>query len=310
MSLTSDTLWRLQKEVFLIKNSAYILLAGSLWGIISIFVNLLKEAGFNSIQCVAIRCFFTALFLVCYIIIKDKSLLKIQPKDMVYFIGTGILSIVFFNFCYFQSIEEIGGAAVPALLLYTAPLFVMIISFFVFHEKLTRKKIISLLMTIVGLCLVTGAFTGGERISFTSVLYGLGSGLGYALYTIFGKFVVKKYNALTITAYTFIIATIVAVPLSGVFTDISFLFSIKSVIAAVGLSLLSTVLPFMLYTKGLNGMDAGKASIIATAEPFVAAIVGVLLFQETFTIWKITGMILILAAIILLNIKIGQKESK
>lgn len=310
MSLTSDTLWRLQKEVFLIKNSAYILLAGSLWGIISIFVNLLKEAGFNSIQCVAIRCFFTALFLVCYIIIKDKSLLKIQPKDIVYFIGTGILSIVFFNFCYFQSIEEIGGAAVPALLLYTAPLFVMIMSFFVFHEKLTRKKIISLLMTIVGLCLVTGAFTGEERISFTSVLYGLGSGIGYALYTVFGKFVVKKYNALTITAYTFIIATIVAVPFSGVFTDISFLFSIKSVVAAVGLSLLSTVLPFMLYTKGLNGMDAGKASIIATAEPFVAAIVGVLLFQETFTIWKIAGMILILAAIILLNIKIGQKESK
>lgn len=310
MSLTSDTLWRLQKEVFLIKNSAYILLAGSLWGIISIFVNLLKETGFNSIQCVAIRCFFTALFLVCYIIIKDKSLLKIQPKDIVYFIGTGILSIVFFNFCYFQSIEEIGGAAVPALLLYTAPLFVMIMSFFVFHEKLTRKKIISLLMTIVGLCLVTGAFTGEERISFTSVLYGLGSGIGYALYTVFGKFVVKKYNALTITAYTFIIATIVAVPFSGVFTDISFLFSIKSVVAAVGLSLLSTVLPFMLYTKGLNGMDAGKASIIATAEPFVAAIVGVLLFQETFTIWKIAGMILILAAIILLNIKIGQKESK
>lgn len=115
---------------------------------------------------------------------------------------------------------------------------------------------------------------------------------------------------MTITAYTFIIATIVAVPFSGVFTDISFLFSIKSVVAAVGLSLLSTVLPFMLYTKGLNGMDAGKASIIATAEPFVAAIVGVLLFQETFTIWKIAGMILILAAIILLNIKIGQKESK
>lgn len=99
--------------------------AGILWGIIAIFISLLKDLGFNSLQCVAIRVFFSALCLVIYL-----SILKIEFKDIIYFLGTGILSIIFFNYCYFEAIEVIGGVAIPALLLYMAPIFVMIMSFF------------------------------------------------------------------------------------------------------------------------------------------------------------------------------------
>ena len=68
--------------------------------------------------------------------------MKIKLKDIPLFCGTGICSIVFFNFCYFQSIEIIGGAAIPALLLYTAPIFVMFMSLFLFKENITVKKVI------------------------------------------------------------------------------------------------------------------------------------------------------------------------
>lgn len=277
-----------------------------MWGIISLFVTTLKELGFDSLQCVAIRAFFATVILFLYIVITDRKKLRIQVKDLLCFVGTGIGSIVFFNYCYFEAIEKIGGASVPALLLYTAPIFVVMLSAVFFGEKITTKKLAALLITFVGLGFVTGAFTGGERLSFAALMLGLGSGLGYALYSIFGKFVVDKYDAVTITFYTFLIAAVGVTPISGVVRKIDIFCNTQAVLAACGLALISTVLPFLLYTKGLHGMEAGKASILATMEPFVAAVVGVLLFKETFTIPKTAGMLCIMFAIVFLNI--GQSD--
>lgn len=277
-------------------------MAGTLWGIISIFVNQLRIIGFNSMQVVSIRVLFSALVLVFYLLIKDRQQLKIKLKDIPLFIGTGVGSIIFFNYCYFEAIDIIGGASIPALLLYTAPIFVMILSVILFKEKITKKKLISLVMTFLGLALVTGAFSSSDKISIFALLLGLGSGLGYALYSIFGKFLVDKYSAITITTYTFVIATIFSVPFSEIVQNLDLLISPKGILSALALAVVSTVLPFLLYTKGLYGMEAGKASILATVEPFVATIVGVLFFKETMTSFKIIGMLLVLLAIIILNV--------
>ncbi|MEE7581676.1 MAG: DMT family transporter [Oscillospiraceae bacterium] len=288
--------------MIVIKNALYIIVAGTLWGIISIFVNQLRIIGFNSMQVVSIRVLFSALVLVFYLLLKDRQQLKIKLKDIPLFIGTGVGSIIFFNYCYFEAIDIIGGASIPALLLYTAPIFVMILSVILFKEKITKKKLISLVMTFLGLALVTGAFSSSDKISIFALLLGLGSGLGYALYSIFGKFLVDKYSAITITTYTFVVATIFSVPFSGIVQNFDLLISLKGILSALALAVVSTVLPFLLYTKGLYGMEAGKASILATVEPFVATIVGVLFFKETMTSFKIIGMLLVLLAIIILNV--------
>ena len=213
--------------MIVIKNALYIIVAGTLWGIISIFVNQLRIIGFNSMQVVSIRVLFSALVLVFYLLIKDRQQLKIKLKDIPLFIGTGVGSIIFFNYCYFEAIDIIGGASIPALLLYTAPIFVMILSVILFKEKITKKKLISLVMTFLGLALVTGAFSSSDKISIFALLLGLGSGLGYALYSIFGKFLVDKYSAITITTYTFVVATIFSVPFSGIVQNFDYLYHLK-----------------------------------------------------------------------------------
>lgn len=291
------------------RHTIYVIVAGCLWGIISIFVNSLKSMGFHSLQCVAIRTFFAAAILFFYLFVRDKRKLWIAWKDIKYFIGTGICSMVLFNYCYFEAIEQIGGAAVPALLLYTAPIFVMVLSAIFFRERITRKKVAALLLTFVGLGLVTGAFTGGEKVSISALLLGFGSGFGYALYSIFGKLIVNKYDAVTITFYTFAVAAFGVVPMSGVVPKIALFWNLKCMIAILGLAGFSTVLPFLLYTKGLCGMEAGRASILATIEPFVAAMVGGVLFGEVFTLPKSIGMLLILAAIVSINLE-GTRKKK
>lgn len=281
--------------------------AGVLWGIIAIFISLLKEVGFNSLQCVAIRVFFSAICLIIYLSIFDRSKLKIEFRDIIYFLGTGIFSIIFFNYCYFEAIEVIGGVAVPALLLYMAPIFVMIMSFFFFHEKFNKQKILALFITIIGLCFITGAFSQEVILSGKAILLGLGAGFGYALYSIFSKMIIDKYEAITIITYTFIVASIGSIPLSGVINHLDNLWQLKAVIAIVGLVIFCTVMPFLLYTTGLKKLEAGKASILATIEPIVSAIVGLIFFQEAFDLAKILGMVCILLAIIILNLKITRE---
>ena len=279
-------------------SSIFIIIAGILWGIISVFVTSLKSIGFSSMEVVALRVIFSAIILLIYLLVTDRSKLKIKLKDIPLFCGTGICSIVFFNFCYFQSIEII-----PALLLYTAPIFVMFMSLFLFKENITVKKVISLLVTILGMCFLTGVFSGKETITLEGFLYGLGAGFGYALYSIFGKLLLEKYDSMTITAYTFVVASVAVIPFSGIIKDYNLMLNTESLLWSLGLALVCTILPFILYTKGLLKIEAGKASILATVEPFVAAIIGVAVFSESITVEKIIGMVLILFAIILLNIR-------
>lgn len=284
-------------------SSLYVLLAGVLWGIIPIFVDALQSTGFSSMQVVAVRATFTAILLGLILLISNRSAFHIRLKDFGYFIGTGVGSIVFFNYCYFMALELIGSSAIPALLMYTAPAIVMVLSVMLFHERFTKKKILALLLTMMGLGLVTGTgrSLSGSTLSLVAILYGLGAGLGYALYSIFSKFIVHRYMPTTITFYTFLVATCVAIPFSGVLTKTAVLAEFTVWPYAVGLALVSTIAPFALYTRGLSGMEASRASILATVEPIVACIVGVLYYGDRLHSLEVLGILLVLGAIGLLN---------
>ncbi|MEH6949602.1 EamA family transporter [Bacillus sp. JJ634] len=285
-------------------NKLALLLIGagaSLWGIIGLFVSSLYEMGFSPIQVVTIRALSATLFLVLYIIFKNRQLLKIKVSDSKYFIGTGIFSFVLFNWCVFSAIKE-TSISVATILLYTAPAFVTIFSRFIFKEFLTTRKVLALLITFIGCSFVIGILPNtNESISLYGLILGLGSGLFYALYSIFGKFALRKYNSLTVTAYTFLFAAIAVTPFSGLWLVVPLFSDMKVWVYIIGLGFLSTMLPFIFYTKGLNTIESSQASIIATIEPVVASLVGFLIFHEKLNVWQYFGIFLVIAAVIIVQ---------
>ena len=290
------------------RSTMYILMAGTLWGIIAIFVHTLQRAGFSSFEVVALRAVGAALLLFLRLGVRQRAQLRIRWRDVPYFIGTGVGSIVFFNYCYFQAIAVIGGAAVPALLMYTAPGFVLGLSALCFGERITRPKVVALVVIFCGLMLVTGVVGSSASVPVLGIVLGLGAGLGYALYSIFGKFVVGRYTAATITFYTFLMAAVVAVPASGVVPHALRSLSWSLMPAVLGLGLFCTVLPFLCYTLGLAGLEASRASLLATVEPVVAAVVGGVYFHEQFTVLELVGMLLVLGAIGAINV-VGSRAA-
>ncbi|TXC92016.1 EamA family transporter [Metabacillus litoralis] len=285
------------------KNIAYlyILLGATLWGMIGIFVTFLYKAGFTPTQVVAIRALSACFFLLFFVLIKNREMLKIKVADSKYFIGTGIVSIVFFNWCLFNSIEE-TSISIASILLYTAPAFVTILSRIVFKELLTFRKVLALLLTFLGCMLVIGLYpSSSQAISVYGLILGIGSGLFYAMYSIFGKLALKKYKSLTVTVYTFIFASVGILPFSQLWNVLDLFQHVNVWFYIIGLGFLSTVLAYTFYTRGLETVESSRASILATVEPVVASLMGFLFFQEKLSGWQYIGIILVIIAVIVVQ---------
>ena len=281
-----------------IRSFLYILLSGILWGCLGLFVRTLNNAGIASVDIVFLRAAVTAVAMILYLFIFHRPLLRIRLKDIWCFLGTGIASITFFNFCYFKAIV-LTSLSVAAVLLYTAPAIVMILSYILFHESFTARKGIAIAMTFVGCVLVTGILTEHNSITANGILYGMGAGLGYALYSIFGRYAIERgYHSLTITCYTFIVTAFASIFFTNVKNVAGVVFSSPGfVLLALALGLICTVAPYLLYTLGLKEVDNSQAAIIASVEPVTATVIGLFVYQESITIAKILGILLVLGGL-------------
>lgn len=287
----------------------FIFIAGVLWGTMGIFVRRYNDEGMMSMDVVEIRAVVTAVLMLCFLLIYDRTLLKIKWKDLWCFLGTGLLSILFFNFCYFKAMT-ITSLSVAAVLLYTAPTIVMILSGILFGERFTWVKIAALAATFVGCVFVTGVIGSSDSLSFFGIMVGLGAGLGYALYSIFSRYALERgYHTYTIIFYTFLIAAIGGLPFANIRLIGEVCTSnVSYIIFTVIFGLASTVLPYILYTVGLKQVENGKASIIASVEPVVATLLGIFLFHERLTLNGMIGVVLVLGAIVMCNVVKTKSE--
>lgn len=283
------------------KHIVFILTAGTLWGFMGFFVRSLAGIGISSTGAILLRCGLAALLFAVTILIKDRRLFLVKPKDFWCFIGSGLCSMLFFTYCYFRSMEYIDLSA-AAILLYTAPSIVIVLSRFIFKEKLSPVKVLALIIAFAGCCLVSG-LASGMKLSAVGILFGLGSGLGYALYSIFARLAMNRgYDSITVDFYTCLLAAVGAGVIWGTESAVTMFSSSYSVILCLVTAVVTCYLPYLLYTAGLAGVETGKASIMASVEPVVATLTGIFIFHEDLTLSGLCGMLLVLAAIVLLNL--------
>ena len=279
-----------------------IILAGCFWGSMGIFVRRLTAFGFSPIQIVSLRITVAALVFALLQLIRDRSGFRIARRDLPLFLGLGFGSILFFTVCYFSAIT-IMPLSTAAILLYTSPIWIMLMSVLFFREKLNRTKLTALALAFAGCVLVSGI--SGEGLTLAGLLLGLGSGLGYGLYSILGTIALRKYSPYTVTTYTFLFAAAGSWLACGP-ADMVSKFSTANNLTGllffcVLTGLVTAVIPFLAYTLGLRTVEASRAGILATIEPLVATLVGILFYSESLTLLSGMGIVLILAAVVLLN---------
>lgn len=292
--------------------SAFMVIASAvLWGLYGSFVTALTSMGLSQNAMVFLRMFATSIPVGILMFATDRSAFKVRPADIPLFIANGVLSLLFFVFCYTSAIK-VTKIATAAALLYTAPAIVMVLSAVLFKERLTARKVFCCLLAVIGCAFASGI--GGELFSGASgaasslitpagLLLGLGAGLGYALYSIFSRIILNRgYSVYTNVCYSFGVAMISFFILSCADGSVSQVFESPSRTAlALLCGILTGSLAYVLYTAGMKGMETSRAAQLTTIEPVTAAILGSVLFRQPLSVWEIAGIAMVVGSVVMMN---------
>ena len=277
------------------------IIGAACWGVIGLFIQPLYDRGFTAWDVVTIRGVLTFIFLIVFMLASNPKSLKTRWQDHVYFAGAGILSMVFFNYLYFETFSQ-SSLSLAVTLLYTGPIFVTLLSRIFFKEPLNSNKIIALILAITGCGFVVGLLPSFKvEVSTKVIVTGILSGVCYSLYTIFTKPVTKRYSALTITTYNFLYTSLFMLIFSKTPSKIEKFTHPDVIGASIGLAFISTVMAYVLYTAGLKHLEASKASILATLEPIVAILTGVIFLGDVLNTWQISGIVTVMCAAVIVG---------
>ncbi|MDR5693685.1 MAG: EamA family transporter [Armatimonadota bacterium] len=285
----------------------FVLSAAVLWGSLGVAGKVAFASGVHPLEAAFYRAAFSAVGLLAFTFLVDRSSLRVHTRDLPLFLAFGLVSIAGFFAVYLYAIK-LTTVAMAAILLYTAPVFVAALSRLFFREAITRTKTLSLLIAFLGCILVARGYDPASlRLTLQGTLAGIGSGITYAFYSIFGKAALRRYSILTTLTYAMGVGAI-ALGLLGLQQDaIHVGHSIRAWAALVYLALVTTLLAQSLYLAGLRRIQASKASIVATIEPVVAGVLGFFLLGESLELPQIVGGLLILAAV--LAVHLGDRAS-
>lgn len=282
-------------------STAAIMGAATLWGCMGIFSRGIAAMDISVTSVAILRNLGACLLMGLFFLLTDRSIFRVKLRHLPIFLGTGVGSVLMMTLFYFRSQQE-SSLAVAAILLYTAPTFVVILSALLFKDKITKQKLAALVIAFLGCSFVSGIWSGGLEVSPLGLVLGLASGFSYSLYTIFGRFGLQHYQPFTVTFYSLVFAGIGSLFFWNTGEMAVIAASPKGLLLSLGLMLFATVLPYLLYTKGLGGLgDSSKASILASVEPVVASLVGILAFGEPMTLGVILGLGCILISVYILR---------
>lgn len=279
----------------------FLIIAGIFWGTSGIFVHLLSPYGFSALQMIFLRSVVSFLIMLIYILIKDKRLLKLERKDFLWFAGSGI-ALFGTAGCYYAAMI---ATSIPTavVLMYIAPVLVMIYSVAFLGETLTKLKAVSVLCMLAG-CVLTSGLIGGARFNAWGIALGVMSGVSYSIYTILAKLEMRwGCNPMTASLYCFLVVSVISFSVCkpGEVAGLAAQNLLVTFPLVLGLGICTCVLPYFLYTLALKSLPAGTAAAMGILEPMSATAFGVILFHEPLGLPSVCGMILILGSVFLLS---------
>lgn len=280
--------------------------AAVLWGTNGIFVHLLSEYGATGAQITVLRYMTVPVVLFIYLMIADRNQLRINKKDIKWFALNGMIGLFGFAIFYTYSIQKVGmGTA--AVLIYLMPTLVSLYGVVVHKEKLTAKKIVVLVMSLAACGLVSGLMSG-FAVNAIGVLFGIFAAFCYGFYSIMAAERFDEYTSNTVSLYSFMFAMICAIIYTAIGdgigqTVVFYISNPGAILISIIYGIVCSLISYLLYTTAVKKVGPGGASIMATSEPVVAVIFGVVLYNEGLDGWAILGIVMEVTALILMVVK-------
>jgi DME family drug/metabolite transporter len=277
--------------------------AASLWSTSGLFIRwTVAGGGFSALTLAFWRDLTTAVCLLIGLALFRRNWLRVERQDLYWLAALGAVGVGTFHVLWNLSILHIGYAA-ATILLYSSPAFVSLMAWLLWHEPLTRFKILAIVLTLVGCVLAAGREElAGVELTAGGLILGLSAALAYGGFSLFGRQVAHRYSPWTVLAYGFGLGTLVLLPFQF-FTAPPWPVPARSWIWFGGLVFVATIVPFAAYLAGLRRLPVSVASILAASEVAFGALMGYLFFGEQLQGWQFVGAGLVMTGVVLVAVK-------
>jgi drug/metabolite transporter, DME family len=246
--------------------------AAALWGLLGPVTRIALHEGVGATEVAFWRAVLGAALFGVHALAIGR--VRIARRDLPSVAAFGVFGVAGLLASFSWAVEA-GGAALAAILLYTAPVWVALLSWLFLRERMTARKLAALAVATAGVAGIAAAGGGGMRLSPAALGWGLASGFAYALYYLFGKRYFGLYPTATLFVWALPVGALAMLPL------VEWAPKSGTAWAALGFTgLVPTYLAYVCYSAGLRRVEATRASVVATIEPVVAAVGAYLLWGE------------------------------
>jgi len=285
--------------------------AGVCWATTGLFSTLLFNEGIDPISVASTRSALAAVIFLVYLLVFHPKLLVVNKKQLVMLALGGSVGITLFNIFYMNAINA-AGMSTAVVLLYTSPVFAVILSRIFLKEPLTTKKVIALIIAISGILLVVEAYELHNLLDNPlAILVGLGAGLSFGTLSVLGKYLTGTGNRLTASFYLLFTGSLFLSLIHPPWIGLAEIRYSPSLLLALGaLVIISTLAAHSLYIAGLSYLEAGKASIAVAIEPVAAILLAFFFLDERLVTIQYIGVALVLSAVILLRLHSAEALPK
>jgi len=274
-----------------------VLAAVACWSVLGAIGKTLYGLGAYPLAVVTFRVAFALAILLVALGAFRPRLVRIPPRRLPALVLYGLVAIGANFACFFYALRH-TSVATAVVIVYSHPALVALLSWPLFGERLDRRKLLALGLTLGGVFLVAGAYAPEAlRGNLVGVGLALGSAIAISVYNILGKKLLRGMNAWTVTLYGFAFGGIALTVLWATHG------AQVPALPAYGwglifvLAVFPSILAYGLYLKALTRIEASRAAIVATLEPVLAAVWAWLALGETVTPLQLGGGALVLAGV-------------
>lgn len=289
-----------------------VLLAGCLWGLSGVLGQLLFQSTDISIGYVStIRMLVSGVGILSICIIKkDSSMFAIWKNKnamirLFFFVIAGVMSV---QYTYFSAIAA-SNAATGTVLQYTYPILMLLYTALYMKKMPSTQEIFAIISAFLGIVLIS---THGNlhtlSISKTALAWGLSSAVAFVIYTVSPQKLHNHYSIFAVTGWGFLLAGILMCIITKSYA-VHVSFTPYSALLVTAIAIFGTLIPFLIYGFGVRLLGNVKASLFATVEPVVSAILAFFLANVTFTKIDILGFVCILGAIQVVAMQAVRKSN-
>ncbi len=281
-------------------SKAYVVLAAICWGLSGGIGGILMADGWDAFVVSFYRGVIGPLFVLVWLVLRPSGsgLTSRQLWFWSAIAGLGVAG----NFAfYFVSIAQ-GSIAVAVTLMYSAPVFVYLVSFALRLERPTAPKLAAIAVVMLGIVLLTQIYDiGAGSVTPIGVGAGLLAGLSYAVFIFGFKYAAPHGSPQAILAIAFAVLVSLLIWPGDANQTVAVL-STPDWPLFVALGVFGAGLSFVLYIIGLNAIAPAVASVVAMIEPVIASLFGVVVLDESLVGPQVFGMGLILVTVTALSV--------